>query len=51
MPLKGVPSQFGSWNFHAGADLFMLGDDEAEGAQRRDESTKVWVLFGIGVTY
>ena len=58
VPLKGVPSQFGSWNFHAGADLlFFPGDDDGllrllnandDGDPR---SSRVVGLFGIGVTY
>jgi len=48
-PLKGIPSSFGSWNFHAGLDLLMLGD--ATKSANEDESTKAVFLFGIGLTY
>ena len=58
VPLTGVPSQFGSWNFHAGADLlYFPGDDDGllrllnandDGDPR---SSRVVGLFGIGVTY
>jgi hypothetical protein len=48
-PLKGIPSSFGSWNFHAGLDFLMLGDMTK--LLNEDESTKVVALFGIGLTY
>jgi hypothetical protein len=48
-PLSGIPSSFGSWNFHAGVDLLMFGDTTK--ALNEDESTKVVALFGIGLTY
>jgi hypothetical protein len=48
-PLKGIPSSFGSWNFHAGLDFLMLGDMTK--LVNNDESTKVVALFGIGLTY
>ena len=49
IPLKGIPSSFGSWNVHAGVDLLMLGDTNQ--TFNENESTKVVALFGIGLTY
>jgi hypothetical protein len=53
-PLKGIPSSFGSWNFHAGLDFLFLGDMTSNlnrGADGDDSSTKAVALFGIGLTY
>ena len=53
-PLKGIPSSFGSWNFHAGLDFLMLGDmtrNLNRGPDGDDSSTQVVALFGIGLTY
>jgi hypothetical protein len=49
LPLKGVPSRFGSWNIHGGVDFFFLGDTTR--LFNEDSSTKVVGLFGFGVTY
>jgi hypothetical protein len=52
VPLSGVPSQFGSWNFHAGADvLFFPGEDSVLRLLNDGESSKVVGLFGIGLSY
>jgi hypothetical protein len=48
-PLKGIPSSFGSWNFHAGLDLLMFGDT-TKAANLGDGSEFVF-LAGIGLTY
>lgn len=49
IPLTGVPSRFGSWNIHGGADVLMLGDTTK--AINDNKSSKVVGLFGIGVGY
>jgi hypothetical protein len=49
IPLKGVPSQFGSWNFHAGADVLVFG--ETTKAFNDGDKSKVVGLIGIGVSY
>ncbi len=49
MPFGAQPGKFGSWNFHAGADVLFLGD--ATASFNDGESTKVVGLIGIGVTY
>jgi hypothetical protein len=54
LPLKGIPSSFGSWNVHAGLDVLVLGDmtrNLNRGADGEDSKTKVVALFGIGLTY
>ena len=53
LPLTGVPSQFGTWNVHAGGDILVLGADRAfnvnsDGDAKRNQFI---VLFGIGVGY
>jgi hypothetical protein len=48
-PLTGIPSSFGAWNFHAGADVLVFGD-MTKAANLGDKS-KVVGLFGIGVSY
>jgi hypothetical protein len=53
-PLKGIPSSFGSWNFHAGVDWLSLGDmtkNLNRGVDGQESSSKVVALFGIGLTY
>jgi hypothetical protein len=53
-PLTGIPSQFGSWNIHGGADVLVLGDTTEAFNINKDGETKknkVVGLFGIGVTY
>jgi hypothetical protein len=49
LPLKGIPSSFGSWNVHAGVNWLTLGDMTR--LLNEDESTKIIALFGIGLTY
>jgi hypothetical protein len=54
LPLRGIPSRFGSWNIHGGADLLVFGDTtelfnvDTDGEVKKN---KVVGLFGIGVTY
>jgi len=53
-PFTGVPSRFGTWNFHAGADAFALGDTaEAFNVNKDGETSKgaFTAVFGIGVSY
>jgi hypothetical protein len=49
VPLSGVPSSFGTWNIHGGADVLVFGDT-TEFFNLGDKS-KVVGLIGIGVTY
>jgi hypothetical protein len=49
VPLSGVPSSFGSWNIHGGADVLVFGDTTK--FYNLDKKSKVVGLFGIGVTY
>jgi hypothetical protein len=54
IPLKGVPSRFGTWNVHAGVDLLVLGEStKAFNVNKDGEINKNQVigLFGIGVGY
>lgn len=54
IPLKGVPSKFGWWNIHGGADVLVFGDStKAFNVNKDGETSKTAVvgLFGIGVTY
>lgn len=54
VPLKGIPSRFGSWNIHGGADVLALGDTPELFNVDKDgeiKKSKVVGLFGIGVTY
>lgn len=54
IPLRGVPSKFGSWNVHAGADILVLGDTTEALNVKKDLETKGWNatgIFRIGVTY
>ena len=54
IPLTGVPSRFGSWNVHGGADLITFGETtEAFNVNAGGDTSKSKVvgLFGIGVTY
>jgi hypothetical protein len=54
VPLSGIPSKFGTWNFHAGADFLAFGDttetfnldDDGE----TSSSTVTWI-FGFGLSY
>ena len=49
IPLKGVPSRFGSWNIHGGADVLVFGDTTK--LFNDGDSSKVVGLFGIGLMY
>lgn len=49
IPIKGVPSKFGSWNLHGGADVLVFGDTTK--VFNSDDSSKVVGLIGIGMTY
>lgn len=54
IPLTGIPSRFGSWNIHGGADVLVLGKaTEAINVDKDGETSrnKVVALFGIGVSY
>jgi hypothetical protein len=53
VPMRGVPSRFGSWNVHAGADvLFFPGESTSLlRLSNAGDSSKLVGLFGIGVTY
>lgn len=48
-PLAGVPSAYGSWNFHAGADVLTFG--ETTKAFNAGDKSQAVVLFGFGVSY
>ena len=54
VPLKGLPSRFGSWNIHGGADLLVLGattkllNVNAAGEVKKNQ---VVGLVGIGLKY
>jgi hypothetical protein len=54
MPLKGLPSRYGSWNIHGGADLLVLGTTtrllnvNAAGELKKNQ---VVGLVGIGLRY
>jgi hypothetical protein len=50
IPLTGADSQFGSWNVHGGADVFVFGDTTRVYNNDNDKS-KVVGLIGVGVTY
>ena len=49
IPLKSVPSRFGSWNIHGGADVLVFGDTTK--LFNDGDSSKVVGLFGIGLMY
>ena len=54
LPLTGIPSRFGSWNIHGGADVLVFGKaTEAINVDKDGETSKnkVVALFGIGVSY
>ena len=54
VPFTKVPSRFGTWNFHAGADVFAFGDTtEAFNVNKDGETSSgaFTAMFGIGVTY
>ena len=53
-PLTRVPSRFGSWNFHAGADAFAFGDTTEAFNVNKDGDTSsgaFTAMFGFGVSY
>jgi hypothetical protein len=49
IPLGGQPSSFGSWNFHAGVDFFVLGDTTK--FFNEDNGNKIVGLVGFGLSY
>jgi hypothetical protein len=49
VPLPGVPSKFGAWNIHGGADILTFGDMTR--SINAGDRNKVVGLVGIGVTY
>ena len=49
VPLTGVPSNFGSWNIHFGADFLGFGDTTK--ALNNGDAGQVIVLGGIGLSY
>jgi hypothetical protein len=49
LPLSKIPRSFGSWNLHAGADVFVFGDTTE--TFNDGDSSKVVGLVGIGVSY
>jgi hypothetical protein len=54
VPISGIPSRFGSWNFHFGGDYYALGDTTEAFNLNKDGETsshKVVGLVGFGVTY
>ena len=53
-PFSRVPSKYGTWNFHAGADGFAFGDTTEAANYGTDGKTHkgaVTAVFGIGVAY
>jgi hypothetical protein len=54
IPLSGVPSRFGSWNVHGGADVLVLGDTTElfnVDSDRNTSKNKVVGLVGVGLSY
>jgi len=54
IPLGGVPSRFGSWNIHGGADVLVLGETTElfnVDSDRNTSKNKVVGLVGIGLSY
>jgi hypothetical protein len=49
VPLSGVPSNYGAWNFHVGGDFFTFG--ETNKVFNAGDKYKGVFLFGIGVSY
>ena len=49
LPLGGIPSRYGSWNIHGGADVLVFGE-MTKAANSGDAGTVV-ALVGIGVSY
>ena len=53
-PFTSMPSRFGTWNFHAGADGFAFGDTTEAFNVNKDGKTKkgaFTAVFGVGVSY
>ena len=54
VPLSGIPSRFGTWNFHFGGDYYALGDTtEAFNVDKEGDTSahKFVGLVGFGVSY
>jgi hypothetical protein len=54
VPLKGVPSRFGSWNVHGGADVLVFGATTKllnVNAAGEEKKSQVVGLVGIGLRY
>jgi hypothetical protein len=54
VPLNGIPSSYGAWNFHAGLDVLALGDTaEAFNVNKDGETSGTGIigLVGIGLSY
>jgi hypothetical protein len=49
IPIKKIPSNFGSWNLHGGVDFYSFGDTTK--AFNDGDSVKVVGLIGIGLSY
>jgi hypothetical protein len=49
VPLTAIPSSFGSWNIHGGADYYRFGDTTK--AFNNGDAGQVIVMGGIGMTY
>jgi hypothetical protein len=49
MPIKAISPAYGSWNFHAGADLLLFGDTTK--AFNNGDGSKLVGLIGIGLSY
>jgi hypothetical protein len=49
IPIKKIPSKFGSWNVHGGVDFYALGDTTK--ALNDGDSAKVVGLIGFGLSY
>jgi hypothetical protein len=49
IPIKKIPSQFGSWNVHGGVDFYSFGDTTK--AFNDGDSVKVVGLIGFGLSY
>ena len=54
VPFTKVPSRFGTWNVHAGADGFAFGDTTKAFNINKDgevSGSAFTALFGVGVSY
>jgi hypothetical protein len=49
VPLRAVPTRFGSWNVHGGGEEYLLGD--ATKVTNNGKTSKPVGFVGIGVTY